>query len=255
MGLLHKDQPINGAPVNDQGHPMAAGLGTGAATAAIDHHHHEKHPESGSGHPLAAGAAVGGATAAIDHHHHNHHNAAVAPVGTTGHGTGVTHSEHIATQDPALMDQHANPLYPSPHAPGAEAAALGTGAGAGVGTHSGNLKTASGKSPSTQAFIGKVEHAVGTIVHSESLKAKGIAKEQEAIAIKNQSLETREAERLESQAGLARDRANQHAATGAMHSHQHGAVGYGAAPTNVGEIGQASQGIGGIGGGAATRAI
>lgn len=248
-----------GAPVNNNtGHPVAAGLGAGGVAGAVDHHHHAHHPGTGAGHPLATGAAVGATTAAVDHHHHhNAHNAGTG-VGTgvgTGLGTGThgTHTEHIATHDPAAMDQHGNPLYPSPHAP---ASGVTGATGLGGAVHgSGGLKTSSGKSPSTQAFIGKVEHAVGTIISSETLKAKGIAKEQEAIAVKNQAAELSEAERLEAHAGLARDRANQHAATGAIHSHQHGAVGMGAAPTNVGEIGQASQGIGGIGGAPATRAI
>lgn len=59
-------------------------------------------------------------------------------------------------------------------------------------------------------MAGKVEHAVGSLVGSQALKAKGIQKEQEASAFKAQSAEIAEAERLEKEAMLRRERAVQH---------------------------------------------
>ncbi|KAJ3487803.1 hypothetical protein NLI96_g3296 [Meripilus lineatus] len=61
-------------------------------------------------------------------------------------------------------------------------------------------------------MAGKVEHAVGSLVGSQALKAKGIQKEQEASAFKAQSAEIAEAERLEKEAMLRRERAVQHGA-------------------------------------------
>jgi len=100
----------------------------------------------------------------------------------------------------------------------------GTGAGVGVGHHgtgagvghpgippaetlSGNQSHSGGG-----AMTGKIEHAVGSIVGSKSLKAKGIQKEQEARGLKIQSQELAEAERLEHEAGLRRERAVAHGA-------------------------------------------
>jgi len=254
-------------------HPNAKAAAAGAGVAAAEHHHVQN--QGGAthlgNHPTAAAGAL---AAGAEHHHATHGHNATGAGDTTGTGVGTGtglghghHTDHLAQHDPALMQREANPLYPSPHAPGAGAVgagagAVGAGAGTGAGTggtHSSNITTSSGKSPSTQAFIGKVEHAVGTVLGSESMKAKGIAKEQEAMAVKGQQRELSEAERLEAHAGLARDRANQHAATGAFHSHAkdnaHMQAGYGAAPTQVGEIGQATQGVGGIGGAGAARAI
>ncbi|KAI0346458.1 hypothetical protein BDW22DRAFT_1352527 [Trametopsis cervina] len=59
---------------------------------------------------------------------------------------------------------------------------------------------------------GKIERVVGTILHSSTLKAKGIEKEQQAAAINAQNSELTEAERLEHEASLRRERAVQHGA-------------------------------------------
>ncbi|KAJ7734547.1 hypothetical protein DFH07DRAFT_1065229 [Mycena maculata] len=62
------------------------------------------------------------------------------------------------------------------------------------------------------AMTGKIEHAVGSLVGSNALKAKGLPKEQEAQGLKVQSTELAEAERLEREAGLRRERAVAHGA-------------------------------------------
>jgi len=61
-------------------------------------------------------------------------------------------------------------------------------------------------------MTGKVEKAVGSMVGSSALKAKGLQKEQEANALKAQSLELEEAERLEQEARMRRQRAVDHGA-------------------------------------------
>ena len=51
------------------------------------------------------------------------------------------------------------------------------GVGAGVAPGPGNGAGAAGTGSGTGSISGKVEHVVGTLIGSESLKAKGIAKE------------------------------------------------------------------------------
>ncbi|KAF8156003.1 hypothetical protein B0H34DRAFT_517281 [Crassisporium funariophilum] len=84
-------------------------------------------------------------------------------------------------------------------------------------------------------MTGKVESAIGSMVGSNALKAKGLQKEQEANSVKLQGRELAEAERLEREALMRRERA----------------VGHGAHPANsalgAGHIGQGGAG-GGMGG-------
>jgi hypothetical protein len=72
---------------------------------------------------------------------------------------------------------------------------------------SGPGHTARGGGHST---TGKIERAVGTMIGSKSLKAKGMQKEQEANSLKLQGQELAEAERLEREAMMRRDRAVAH---------------------------------------------
>ncbi|KAK7684569.1 hypothetical protein QCA50_012516 [Cerrena zonata] len=76
-----------------------------------------------------------------------------------------------------------------------------------------HINSGSGHHSGTGSSItGKVEHAVGSMVGSQALKMKGIQKEQEAQAFKQQSAELVEAEKLEREALLRRERAVQHGA-------------------------------------------
>lgn len=61
-------------------------------------------------------------------------------------------------------------------------------------------------------FVGKLETAIGSAVGSQSLKARGLAKEHESNALKAQSAELAEAERLEHDAMARRERAVAHGA-------------------------------------------
>ncbi|OSC97789.1 hypothetical protein PYCCODRAFT_1376436 [Trametes coccinea BRFM310] len=61
-------------------------------------------------------------------------------------------------------------------------------------------------------LAGKAERAAGTMVGSQALKERGFQKEQEANAFKTQSAEIAEAERLEKEALMRRERAVAHGA-------------------------------------------
>ncbi|KAI0370500.1 hypothetical protein BV20DRAFT_1052267 [Pilatotrama ljubarskyi] len=94
----------------------------------------------------------------------------------------------------------------------------GMGAGAGAGAHPPvppashiNPDNRSGGGAGTR-LAGKAERAAGTMVGSQALKEKGFQKEQEAGAFKMQSAEIAEAERLEKEALMRRERAVAHGA-------------------------------------------
>lgn len=61
-------------------------------------------------------------------------------------------------------------------------------------------------------MTGKVEAAIGSAIGSHSLKAKGLQKQQEADALNRQTAELSEAERLENEARIRRERAVAHGA-------------------------------------------
>ncbi|KJA22071.1 hypothetical protein HYPSUDRAFT_55005 [Hypholoma sublateritium FD-334 SS-4] len=82
------------------------------------------------------------------------------------------------------------------------------------------------------SLTGKVERAVGNLIGSQSLQAKGAQKELEAGATKMQGRELAEAERLENEALMRRQ----------------GAVGHGAHPANS-NLGAGNIGQGGVGSG------
>ena len=74
---------------------------------------------------------------------------------------------------------HQDPLYPSPNAPGAQdTTAATTQNWAGGGPGSGAARQTAGGGGSGGRLTGKMEAAVGTLIGSDALKAKGLAKEQ-----------------------------------------------------------------------------
>ncbi|KAI0031366.1 hypothetical protein K488DRAFT_86907 [Vararia minispora EC-137] len=79
-------------------------------------------------------------------------------------------------------------------------------------SHYGNASGQSQHGHGASRAAGKVEHAVGVLVGSNALKTRGLEKEQEANAFKMQSTELAEAERLEREAMLRRERAVAHGA-------------------------------------------
>ena len=92
-------------------------------------------------------------------------------------------------------------------APGSGGDPLG-GGGRGVSSTGGNRGT--GGTGAGTRMTGKVENAIGTMIGSSALKAKGLQKEQEANAVKAQTRELQEAERLEHEALMRRERAVGH---------------------------------------------
>ncbi|KAF7351394.1 hypothetical protein MSAN_01571100 [Mycena sanguinolenta] len=175
--------------------------------------------------------------------------------GTTGTGIGRTHETYPTTGTGAVgmgdgMSGMGDPSMANPgmgggrhHVPGTMrtdgmAADQQYGAGTGAGVGNTGIPPASALGSQNQshsgggAMTGKIEHAVGSLVGSKSLKAKGIQKEQEARGLKIQSQELAEAERLEHEAGLRRERAVAH---GAHPDNRHvgglgGAAGTGSGP-------------------------
>ncbi|KAJ7729468.1 hypothetical protein B0H16DRAFT_1697193 [Mycena metata] len=154
--------------------------------------------------------------------------------GVAGVGSGHGHGHHNAgMQQPGMQPGMNDPMMQQQQ-PGMGAGmggGMGAGNAAGIppsGTLAGNQQHGGGG-----AMTGKIEQKVGALVGSNALKAKGMQKEQEAHAIKVQSQELAEAERLEREAGLRRERA----------------VAHGAHPDNrhVGGMGGATGG--GVGGG------
>lgn len=115
------------------------------------------------------------------------------------------------------------------HMPGTTVGGVGMAAGAGtlppanVLSHSDQSRRGGGG----QAFTGKVERTVGSLIGSDSLKAKGLQKEQEANSYKVQGAELAEAERLEREALLRRERAVGH---GAHPDNKHLGAGYTSPP-------------------------
>jgi hypothetical protein len=74
--------------------------------------------------------------------------------------------------------------------------------------HSSQIQTSTSHSPKAQAALGKIERGIGTLVSSDTLKAKGDAKVAEAEAVQAQRRELQNAESMDTNAQLARDRAN-----------------------------------------------
>ncbi|KAK7462754.1 hypothetical protein VKT23_007339 [Stygiomarasmius scandens] len=137
-----------------------------------------------------------------------------------GPGTGVGREPHTRSS-PVGSDARQGPAYSS---------SLGYGSGdpyssAGVGhdkfgggpagippTHALNAGQATAGEHTGGSMTGKVEKTIGTMVGSRSLKEKGMMKEQEAQSLKMQSAELAEAERLEREALMRRERAVAHGA-------------------------------------------
>ncbi|KAJ7449126.1 hypothetical protein B0H11DRAFT_2055512 [Mycena galericulata] len=190
---LEKPHPAERAGYNNAigDVPVGAGAGAGAGGPGAGGPGAAGTGAAGMGNP-AMGNNVGGGR--------HHHQAAAAP--QTGMGNPGMRTDGL------VADQQ---QY------GAGGVGAGAGAGAGAGgaaiPPTGAINTQQqGRSGGGGAMTGKIEHAVGSMVGSNALKAKGLQKEQEAQGLKVQSTELAEAERLEREAGLRRERAVAHGA-------------------------------------------
>ncbi|KAI0763024.1 hypothetical protein BD413DRAFT_213315 [Trametes elegans] len=157
------------------------------------------------------------------HKHDARHDPALREndaVGQPGYGAGAAPGAHDYGTHP-----HQAGYGPAGTGPGAPADPYthqsGVGAGAGAGSagaqpgvpparhiNTDNTHTAGGGA----RLAGKAERAAGTLVGSQALKERGFQKEQEAGAFKMQSAEIAEAERLEKEALMRRERAVAHGA-------------------------------------------
>jgi len=147
----------------------------------------------------AMGAAAGGALG-----HHEGHTATGALLGgAAGHHHAATHPDS-ATRPAGMHDSN------QMNAPGATTVVDGATIPAAGAVHDGrgSAKSRAGE----KAFVGKLEHAAGTILCSSTLRAKGVQKEREAQALKVQAAELNAAERLEQEAVRRRERAVAHGA-------------------------------------------
>ncbi|KAF7983234.1 hypothetical protein HWV62_23532 [Athelia sp. TMB] len=148
----------------------------------------------------------------------------------TGNGQGTNNTSGWGNDPHNAIDQQRAGDYDQGWASGGYhggGAGAGTG-GAGMmgGQQQQNIPPTAALGPGGQqapvhsghATTGKIEHAVGTMIGSKSLKAKGLQKEQEAQAYKVQGAELGEAERLEREALMRRERAVAH---GAHPDHRH----------------------------------
>ncbi|RDB27857.1 hypothetical protein Hypma_002305 [Hypsizygus marmoreus] len=171
-------------------------------------------------------------------HQHGHHQQTEGVTGTGILGQGQGRHSQQAQAQPGYNTQQQQPGYnqqqqqQQQYPGGNEGYGAGTGAGAGPGYGAGAGGGAQGGYPGASSGIppagnvtsghvgggsgggltGKIERTVGSLIGSESLKAKGLQKEQEANAIKMQGSELAEAERLEREARMRRERAVGHGA-------------------------------------------
>ncbi|KAL5499053.1 hypothetical protein ACEPAH_1571 [Sanghuangporus vaninii] len=218
----HKNRDKKAEHDNALGHNTTSGPGmTGSGGNRLHKNQADQHdPRYPS--PNAPGAGGYSDNTSGNNHRMNHDEYAqqgYGAGGTTADTTGGAARHGMAPQSDA-MGNSANPR-----------ASGGGGGGGGGGTH----------------FAGKLESAFGSMLGSESLKNKGLEKEQESQSLKLQAAELSEAERLEQEALATRQRAVAH---GAHPDHKYlGSHHPGAGAANVNELGGgANTGIGGMGG-------
>ncbi|KAI0760317.1 hypothetical protein C8Q74DRAFT_1372214 [Fomes fomentarius] len=139
--------------------------------------------------------------------------------------TGLLPNQPVGGQNTSGVHTGTQNAYGYPQGTTGQYAAGGPGPGPGPGLGGGtagqnqqvppvsHINTSTGhQGGGGSRLVGKTERAVGTLVGSQALKEKGIQKEQEASAFTQQSAEIAEAERLEKEALMRRERAVAHGA-------------------------------------------
>ncbi|KAJ7099969.1 hypothetical protein B0H15DRAFT_818199 [Mycena belliarum] len=218
FGSSHKDnstlqKPHHGAAPQAGMDGTGAGYGNAPVGAGVAHSNHNPlAPTTGTmgvGEPAMGNHnMVGGDRHHAGGMHDAHGGAGMAGTGTAHHTGGMTGGAIPATG--AMGTQHQQ----QPHSGAGNHTGGMTGTGGGI-PPAGVISSQHQQQPHSSgggALTGKIEHAVGTIVGSKSLKAKGAEKEREAAGLKVQSQELAEAERLEQEAGMRRERAVAHGA-------------------------------------------
>jgi len=208
------------------GHHHAAGIGAGTGPGQTMPGQTAPGQGTGIGHHNATGAGAG----AGQFGQNNHTvvpagNQSEYPVALSGGAQGAGHvpyraeeaaSNNYTQEQTAQLGQNNHHHTGTAGLGGAGVGATGTSTHTnGTGTHTNgtaNGNTHSGGSATAKEIVGKIEHVVGSIVHSTALKEKGIMKEQQAASMKAQTHEISRAEALEQEAINARQRAAGHGA-------------------------------------------
>jgi len=229
--------PLFGSKHNKNNDNLATG--TAETTTGGGRHHHQNLNDGVANYPSAAtGTGMGpgnNTTYPTDHQGQGMGSQGMGmPTGQQGYGGANLgqgqygqgqqgQSGHGMTGQGFNNDNHGTGGLGAGSAPGAGGAGIPS---TNTVNHGGNNTGGAGT-----RLTGKVESAIGSLVGSSALKAKGLQKEQETNAIKMQGDELAEAERLEREALMRRERA----------------VGHGAHPANS-QLGGGN--LGGGGGGA-----
>ncbi|KZP06904.1 hypothetical protein FIBSPDRAFT_876057 [Athelia psychrophila] len=149
------------------------------------------------------------------------------PGGTgTGRGQGEGNQSGWGNGPSNAMDRQRMGQHEHPNAPGGGTGGYSDQNAMGGGQQNQNIPPSIALGPGGQqapvhsghSTTGKIESAIGGMIGSKALKAKGLQKEQEAQAYKVQGAELGEAERLEKEALMRRERAVAH---GAHPDHRH----------------------------------
>ncbi|KAJ7589374.1 hypothetical protein C8J56DRAFT_1164152 [Mycena floridula] len=149
----------------------------------------------------------------------HHHGTAIPPQDYSGTGTNTMRAggnRLTHNHQPEVMGQH--PQGGMMNEGGNGAVGTNMAPTTGMGHHAGGMgippapiaDTGNQSHGSGHSLAGKVERVAGTLLGSSSLKAKGIQREKEAKAVKVQSSELAEVERLEAEALMRRERAVGH---------------------------------------------
>jgi hypothetical protein len=220
--------------------PGATGTGTGVGQGTYAPGTGIGHDNYATGHTTAPGG-----TAAYGHNTDGMTGAggmsgqdAYGADNLAGRGAHNVTGPNVGTH-PGAHGVHGAPGTTDPYGAAGVGNATIPHAGTTTGPHS---STAAAGHPSSMA--GKIEKAAGTLLGSNSLKTKGLQKEQEGNALKLQSAELSEAERLEREATMRRERAVAHGAH-PEHRHLGGGADLGPNPTGMGNVpGQYNAGVG-----------
>lgn len=155
--------------------------------------------------------------------------------GTTGLNTGTglnagahgAHGTHGTTGGAYENQTGLDPIHNNNNVAGAVPSSALPGSAS--HTHPANQSTGS------KELVGKIEVAAGKVLHSAKLVQKGEIKLEQAQQIKVQGAELNEAERLENEAGLRRERAVNHGAdAGHLGRPHHAGAGPGAGGNDLG---------------------
>ncbi|KAI0754429.1 hypothetical protein C8Q80DRAFT_1139044 [Daedaleopsis nitida] len=139
--------------------------------------------------------------------------AASQPVGGQAQGGAPMHGNEGFNSGPTHgADPYANPAHNTAGGPGSGLGATGPNPSVPPASHINPNQDSQRSGSGGGRLAGKTERAVGTLVGSQALKEKGFQKEHEAGAFKMQSAEIAEAERLEKEALMRRERAVAHGA-------------------------------------------